>query len=445
MTTIELDKYSDMWHESGPFREELQGVDDVLVRTPLVPTAAWKRLAQPTRAQPVQAEVFKRAADIFLGARVMGHAFEDHVLLTARFSGLPVSVIREGSKRLANRIRGLSVSASDTRRKLTAGLTVRTVRRGSRLLVVAAGNHPGSQSLWPEALAFGYEVYVKPSARDPLTAARLVASLLEAGVDPAQLHLAVMRHEDVTRVLDRIDTVLAYGDSRTVRDLCRRPQDIAQGPGHSAVWIDGLHEERDVQLVVDSVAGEGGVGCINASSLYVRDVAHAVEKLRVGFAAHRPALPDDPQATLPVVSQPAAESFALVLTRLEESWVVLNGEPGPWTDLGRGLATLNPIAVLQERARPTTENLELPFPFVWVAPQADQDPGNLLRNALVATVVGDDPTLAAALDEPSIRTLNLGHVPTCRYHDAAPHDGYLAEYLTTSHTIAQEEKHVFVP
>lgn len=442
MTTIEINKLSDMWSEAGPFRDELRGVDDVLVRTPLVPAGAWRRLNTLSSVRPVAAAIFQRAAEIFVSECVMGQTFEDHVLLTSRFSGLPMSVVRDGTNRLARRIRGLGSSPPESLTPVAEGLTVQTVRRGTRLLVVAAGNHPGAQSLWPEALAFGYEVYVKPSTREPLTAARLVASFLKAGVDPGQLHLTVMHHQDVEKVLGKFDAVLAYGDTQTVKNLCRRPQDIAQGPGHSAVWIDALNEKHDIELVVDSIAGEGGVGCINASSLYVLNVRETVDQLLSGFAIHKPALPNDPEATLPVVSTRKAEAITSVLSKTKDPWMVLNGEPEPWTDLGRGLAALNPVGVLQDTALPTAENLELPFPFVWIAPQEGKCPRDLLRNALVATVVGDERTRAAVLDEPSIRTLNLGHIPTSRYHEAAPHDGYLAEYLTTSRTIACKETRV---
>src|ERR1700735_4232363 len=49
------------------------------------------------------------------------------------------------------------------------------------LAVHAAGNGPGVHGLWPQALALGYRVVVRPSRREPLTGHRLVNALRQAG------------------------------------------------------------------------------------------------------------------------------------------------------------------------------------------------------------------------------------------------------------------------
>ncbi|BBY57668.1 hypothetical protein MSAR_08040 [Mycolicibacterium sarraceniae] len=61
-------------------------------------------------------------------------------------------------------------------------------RRGELFGVHASGNAPGVHGLWPQALAMGYRVAVRPSRREPFTAHQLVAALCEAG----------FREDDVT-------------------------------------------------------------------------------------------------------------------------------------------------------------------------------------------------------------------------------------------------------
>ena len=54
-------------------------------------------------------------------------------------------------------------------------------RRGEVLAVHAPGNAPGVHGLWPQALALGYRVAIRPSRREPFTAHRLDHGLARAG------------------------------------------------------------------------------------------------------------------------------------------------------------------------------------------------------------------------------------------------------------------------
>ena len=54
-------------------------------------------------------------------------------------------------------------------------------RRGEVLAVHAPGNAPGVHGLWPQALALGYRVAIRPSRREPFTAHRLIHALRQTG------------------------------------------------------------------------------------------------------------------------------------------------------------------------------------------------------------------------------------------------------------------------
>ena len=71
-------------------------------------------------------------------------------------------------------------ASSDWRELSAAGGAV-WARRGEVLAVHAPGNAPGVHGLWPQALALGYRVAVRPSRREPFTAHRLIHALRQSG------------------------------------------------------------------------------------------------------------------------------------------------------------------------------------------------------------------------------------------------------------------------
>ena len=106
--------------------------------------------------------------------------------LATRISGLPIAVTRAGARGVADAV-ATAFDAVRPARPVGAALDWREerarnggavwARRGEVFAVHAAGNGPGVHGLWPQALALGYRVAVRPSRREPLTAHRLVNAL----------------------------------------------------------------------------------------------------------------------------------------------------------------------------------------------------------------------------------------------------------------------------
>src|ERR1700744_2372404 len=119
------------------------------------------------------------AADIFANGNIAGLDFESYVGLASRISGLPIAVTRAGARSVVDAVGG-AFDAVRPARPVGAALDWREedtrtggavwVRRGEVFAVHAAGNGPGVHGLWPQALALGYRVAVRPSRRGPLTA-----------------------------------------------------------------------------------------------------------------------------------------------------------------------------------------------------------------------------------------------------------------------------------
>ena len=115
---------------------------------------------------------------------IAGLDFEAYVVAGQPDFGLPIAVTRAGARGVADAVAvALSMrcgrlspsgAALDWRDERTRAGGAVWARRGEVFAVHAAGNGPGVHGLWPQALALGYRVAVRPSRREPLTAHRLV-------------------------------------------------------------------------------------------------------------------------------------------------------------------------------------------------------------------------------------------------------------------------------
>ena len=120
-----------------------------------------------------------------------GLDFESYVRLASRISGLPIAVTRAGARGVADAVATAfdavrparpAGAALDWREERTRNGSAVWARRGEVFAVHAAGNGPGVHGLWPQALALGYRVAVRPSRREPLTAHRLVNALRQCRI-----------------------------------------------------------------------------------------------------------------------------------------------------------------------------------------------------------------------------------------------------------------------
>ncbi|NEA04199.1 aldehyde dehydrogenase family protein, partial [Streptomyces sp. SID10116] len=149
-------------------------------------------------------------------------------------------------------------------------------------------------SLWPEALALGFRVAVRPSRREPFTPHRLVSALRLAGFGNDEIALLPTDHAGADAVLRGADLGLVYGGEDVVRKYGADPTVLLQGPGRSKVLLTADVDWRDhLDTIVDSVAGRGGTGCVNATAVLVEgDPTPLCEALAERFSA-LPSLPPE--------------------------------------------------------------------------------------------------------------------------------------------------------
>ncbi len=394
------------------------------------------------RAAPLppaeRAAALDRAADIFVSAPVAGLDFAGYVDLTCRTSGLPRAVAHDGAEVVAE---SLTTALDSVRAALPAGAkldwrdqTAGAVwaRRGEVLAVHAPGNAPGVHGLWPQALALGYRVAVRPSRREPLTAHRVVTALRQAGFADTDVSLLPTGHDGADQVVRAADLALVYGGQEVADRYAGDPSVFVNGPGRTKILITADIDWREhLDVVVDSIAGHAGMACVNATAvLYEGDPAPLARAIADRLADF-PALPNtDPRAVLPTLPTAQARAIADGLARRAAGTTPILGADQVVAELGDGRAALRPAVHLLAEPKSAVLGTELPFPCVWVAPWSRADGLTPLRHSLVITALtSDEGLLDRLVHEPTVANVYRGGVATHRAEPQVPHDGFLADFL----------------
>ncbi len=426
---------------TGRVAAELSLVPDLLVNRTL---AALRRAPAPPADE--RAAALAAAAGLFVTATLGGHAPAEYAHLVSLAGGIPITVVRTAAASVAERMARAYDSAqqarpagavSDLSDPLTRSGRAVWARRGDVFSVHTAGNHPGAHSLWPEALALGYRVAVRPSSREPFTAHRLVTALRQAGFGDDQVVLLPTGHDQADTVLRGADLGMVYGGAEVVARYAADRRILPQGPGRSKILLTADADWREhLDMIVESVAGHAGTGCVSATAVLIEgDPAPLCAALAERLAALPSLPPDNEKAVLPVRPAAAAHAIAAYLRRAAAGARPWLGAGDVIDELGDGSAALRPAVHQMDRPEAAQTCVELPFPCVWVAPWTPGAGLAPLRNSLVLTVVTGDLRLAERLlDEPTISNVYLGNHPTYWMKPGLPHDGYLAEFLMRSKT-----------
>lgn len=393
--------------------------------------AAQRTVAPLPFAQRLAA--LEQAAELFARATIAGLDFTTYVELTQRVSGLPMEVARAGAHVVAE---ALSTTRDAIRpaRPVGAACNWRTVgpeggalwsRRGDVLGVLAPGNAPGVHGLWPQALALGYRVAVRPSRREPLTAHRLVHALRQAGFRNEDVQYLPTDHAGADELVAATDLAMVYGGQDVADRYAADPTVLVNGPGRTKILITAEQDWRThLDELVDSISSLGGMACVNATAvLYEGDPTELADAI----AARLARLDDNALPTAPIAS---ANALAEYLARKALGTVPVLGADQVVDECGDGRAVLRPAVHRLTTLDVDTINVELPFPCVWVAPWTRQDGTKPLRNTLVLNVMTNDAELIDALvDEPSVVNLYVGRHVTRLAAAHLPHEGFLADFL----------------
>jgi len=379
-----------------------------------------------------------RAAEIFVTSCVAGLGFDDYVALTCRVTGLPMAVARAGARVVADSL-ATTFDAVRPARPTGATLDWRDqpggavwARRGDVLAVHAPGNAPGVHGLWPQALALGYRVAVRPSRREPFTAHRLVTALRRSGFRDEDALFLPSDHATSDELVRAADLALVYGGQDVANRYADDPTVLVNGPGQTKIVITAEQDWREhLDVIVDSIAGLGGMACVNATAvLYEGDPAPLADAIAARLSELEPLPNVDENASLPTTPVGNAHALAEYLARAAVGARAVLGADQVVADLGDGYAALRPAVHVMRRPDVRAINVELPFPCVWVSGWQRDDGLAPLRNSLVITAItSDDGLIDGLLAEPSVTNVYRGPIATHHAAPHIPHDGYLADFL----------------
>ncbi len=452
---IELDALG----PGGPFRSrnrlpitDLAGLP--IAELSLVPSLYVHRAIAALRAaEPLSTAdrlaALARAGESFATETVAELSVDEYSHAVSRISGMPISVVRHATETTWRALLGAGRDARQARPRAsvddwhdpaTQGGRAVWTRRGEVFAVHASGNHPGVHALWPQALALGYRVAVRPSRREPLTAHRLITALRAAGFGADQVAYLPTDHAVADEIIKAADLAMVYGGDDVVAKYGADPTVLVQGPGRSKILLAGEDWQRHLDTLVDSIGDEGGTACVNATAVFTdSDPGGLAAALAERLAAIPTLPPEDDRAVLPC--QPTEQAAALERFLLDHAAGTTPrlGGAGITDPVAGGGVALRPAVFQVDRADAAQTGIELGFPCVWVAPWAPADGIGPLRNSLVLTALTHDERLLDQLiADPTISNVYVGDHPTYWMRPDVPHDGYLGEFLMRTKTVLRD-------
>jgi acyl-CoA reductase-like NAD-dependent aldehyde dehydrogenase len=384
-------------------------------------------------------DICARAADIFTDDPA------DYIIQVSATTGLPHVLVQRNMLKIKSMLANMESVLNGLTREIdweildrgfgeVEGRTLSFFPRTQSLGAVLPNNSPGVHSLWIPAFALRIPLVLKPGSAEPWTPFRIIQSLIKAGAPPEAFSFYPTDHAGASEILRNCGRSLLFGDSSTTSIWANDPRVEIHGPGYSKVIIgeDCVDEwEKYLDVIVASIAENGGRSCVNASAVWTPRHADAIaEALAERLARIVPRDAGDPEAGLAPFTDPqiAARINTMIEQGLSEAGArdVTASYRGTerlvkWNDC----SYLSPTLIRCAADHPLA-NREFLFPFAAVV----DVPQDQVASGLVVTAITQDPKLIQTLvNSPHIDRLNVGPIATNQVSWDQPHEGNLFEHL----------------
>jgi hypothetical protein len=450
-----LEKVEARDHRTGEPVAAVSQVNAGIIRRDLARIAASRAaLKKFTCAQLI--EMCAQAADVFtndilpLGDKGHTQSPQQYVETLSCTSGLPHTLLRRNMERISTVLsqmrtilsgltRGLDLHIIDKGSGEQGGIAVSYFATTNALGVIMPSNSPAVNSLWLPAIALRVPVVLKPGREEPFTPWRLIQSFLAAGLPAEAFGFYPSDHEGAGEILRLCGCAQLFGDQTTIDRYAGDPRIEVHGPGYSKILIgpDKIGNwPRYLDLMVESIAQNGGRSCLNASAIVVpahaREIADSLAR-RLGPVEPRPI--DDESAVLAAFANPkVAESINAVIDEgLQTSGaeeVTAKYRGGPRLVMHNGAVYLRPTIVRCDSFAHPLAIREYLFPYASVLEVPPTRMAESIGSSLVVTAITRDERLIEQLMEsPHIRRLNIGPLSTMQVAWDQPHEGNLFELL----------------
>ena len=180
--------------------------------------------------------------------------------------------------------------------------------RTDALGIVLPSNSPGVHSLWAPATVLKMPLVLKPGSAEPWTPLRIIQSWIKAGLPADVFGYYPTDHAGGHEILRSCGRGMVFGDVASTKRWKADPRVEVHGPGYSKFVIgpDAADDwESYLDVMVESIANNGGRSCVNASGVWVTKHADRIAEAladRLARVVPRPA--DDPDAVLAPFADP---------------------------------------------------------------------------------------------------------------------------------------------
>jgi acyl-CoA reductase-like NAD-dependent aldehyde dehydrogenase len=374
----------------------------------------------------------------------------DYVRQVSATTGLPHVLVRRNMAKIA----GVMAEMKQVLAGLTRNLDLRVLDEGygevdgqpisffprtQSLGVVLPNNSPGVHSLWIPAVPLKIPLVLKPGSAEPWTPFRVIQALIKAGAPREAFSFYPTDHAGAGEILRRTGRGMVFGDAGSTGLWKEDARVEVHGPGYSKIVVgeDCVGEwEKYLDVMVSSIADNGGRSCINASAVWVPSRAREIsEALAERLARIVPRGADDEAAQLAPFADAgvAARINAGIEQGLAQKGardVTAGHREGGRLVEWQNCSYLLPTVLHCEDSTHPLANREFLFPFASVV-EARQDsvPSALGPSLVVTAITRDEELIRRLVASPNVGRLNLGVVPTTQVSWDQPHEGNLFEHL----------------
>ncbi len=471
-----LDKINVTHHRTGETIAQVSSVNAGIIRKDL------QRIGESRAALrnfPVAQliEISAKAGEQFLNGTLpfgdKGHTQspQEYIETLSSTSGLPQVMVRRNMEKIHFALTNMKTVLNG----LTRGLDLSILDRGfgeqfgtklsffpttQALGLVMPSNSPAVNSLWLPAIALKIPVIIKPGKEEPWTPYRLIQAFIAAGCPAEAFGFYPTDHEGAAEILKSCGRALIFGDKNTTAQYANNPAIQVHGPGWSKILIgdDEIENWRDyLDVMVSSIADNGGRSCINASAIvvpkYAAEIAEALaqklgpifptksedENAKLsGFANVKMAEFIDAQIEEGLKVPGATDVTAKYRTPLTRPSGTLSPSEGEREGLRgnsrkvefEGGIYLRPTIVLCDSFQHPLANKEFLCPYASVVQVPPNEMLKQIGYSLAVTAITKDKNFIEQLTEfPHIERLNIGPISTMKISWDQPHEGNMFEFL----------------
>jgi hypothetical protein len=346
--------------------------------------------------------------------------------------------------------RGLDLTVLDAGFGERNGHMLSFFPRADALGVVLPNNSPGVHALWAPATVLKMPLVLKPGSAEPWTPLRIVYAWAKAGLPLDLFGYYPAAHAGGNEILRSTGRGMVFGDVGSTRQWLADPRVEVHGPGFSKIVIgpDAADEwERHLDIMVESIANNGGRSCVNASGVWVTKHGHTIaEALAARLAAITPLPAEHPDAVLAPFADPATAER--ISAAIDQDLHPADGDsPAGAVDMSAKIRGKDRVVtvhggtyllptVIRCDASHALANREFLFPYASVVEvPAAQLPSALGPSLVVTCLSADRAFQDRFVTSPHVDRLNLGPIPTTQIGWDQPHEGNLFDHLYARRSI----------